>query len=163
MADPTQLLLSVDARLAALHEQAEQFRIEQAREQERLRGLKPMRWVASNIVAATSIIIGTSGADAVPIQSGYVWDLRIIAGKLSANDSVAVYIGENALTGRLIGYAGPPGASPAQFVFVILIPKSSAIFNSGETLFLTTSGTASISAVNINAWEAPGPMVGKLF
>jgi len=151
---------SVDARLMEIRG-LQQETIEMFREQERLRGLKPIRWKPSAFTATANLLLGAGGADSVPVEQGFVWDLRIISGKLSAQDSVAAYIGETN-NGPLIGYQ-PTGAAPTQNVFVILIPKSSAILNAGETLFLQTSGAGTITAVNINAWSAPGEMVGKLF
>jgi len=161
-ADVFARLDSVDQRLDAVGTGV-QYVIESQREQERLRGLKPIRWVASNVVAANTVTLGLNNADAPPVQQGYVWDLRIIAGKLSAVDTVAAFIGDSSTGGRLIGYTGAQPAALSQAIYIILIPKSSAILNAGETLTLTTSGTGNITSCNINAWSAPGEMVGKLF
>lgn len=163
MASPADVIArldAMDARQLELGGGIQQI-IEMQREQERLRGLKYTRWFAPASDFATPAATFTLNQQDT-VSSGFVWDLRIIAGKLSASDSVAAYIGENN-NGMPIGYQSAPGAAPGQNVFVILIPKSSGIWNAGETLFLQTSGAGNITSLRLAGWQAPGPMLGKLF
>ena len=156
MANPTEVLQRVDGQVSNLHEWLQQERIERSREQERLRTLKPMRFTPPQIAAAAAQLI-------VPgiVDEGYVADLRVIAAKLSAADSLAAFVGENANGFPL----GQPVASAITGLnlAVILIPKSSGLLSGGETIFLQTGGTGNIVSVRISGWQVAGPEVGKLF
>ena len=113
-------------------------------------------------------VTAPAGAAAATIQlpfpePGYMWDVRLISGTLSANDSVAAYIGDTATNNpRLIGYAAAPGAAPAQFKFVINPASHSALTNAGEGIFLSTSGTGNITLAMVGYIEFPAEKVGVL-
>jgi|SRR5215831_780430 len=118
------------------------------------RGVKRMRFAVQPTTPATSLTL--PGSD-----SGFIWDVRLIAGTLSAADSVAAYAGEQA-NNRLFGYAAPPGAAPAQNLFVINPSSRSAVLDPGESIFLATSGTGNITKVSLWVIQVPAEMVGKL-
>ena len=150
-------LQRVDGQVSNLAEYVQQARIERAREQQRLAGIKYMEWFPQIPAPATSFTIQT-GAGVV--DSGYWLDIRVLSFKLSASDSVACYKGENA-SGRLFAYGGPPGAAPAQNIVVIDLSKD--VLWKGEPLFFTTSGTGNITAVYITGWQVPAEEQGKLY
>lgn len=133
-----------------------QAEVERHREMERIRGIKPMRYRIPPFTAATSLLIR-----GIPVDQGYTWNLKMITGKLSANDSVAAYMGEDA-NGALLGYVGPPGAGPAQNVFQLTWTSSQGILYAGETVFLTTSGAGSLSNVTMYGIQVPAEMIGKI-
>jgi hypothetical protein len=121
-----------------------------------VRGIKYLRQA---VVPATA---GITLQLPAPNQ-GWMWDIRLISGTLSANDSVAAYIGDTATNNpRLIGYAAPPGASPAQNKFIINPASHSALVNPGEPLFLSTSGTGNITLAMVGYIEFPAERVGVI-
>ena len=154
--NPNERLGLVEGQVSDLREFLAQERVERAREQERLRTMKPMRFSPPQIgtPALTLIVPGI-------VDEGYVADVRVIAAKLSAADSLAAFIGENANGFPL----GQPVASAITGLnlAVILVPKSSGVVNGGETIFLQTGGTGNITSVRISGWQVAGPEVGKLF
>ena len=94
-------------------------------------------------------------------EQGFIWDVRLITGTLSASDSVAAYAGDSA-TNRLVAYTGAPGAAPAQPVFVINPSSRSVMIDPGESVFLQTSGAGNLVKVMIAAIQVPAEMQGKL-
>jgi len=153
---------SMHALAERIADYAEQTRIERIREQERLRSVKPMRWVSPQIVTpASTFIVGAAGGNPAIIDEGWTADVRVIAAKLSAADTLAAFVGENNNGWPL----GQPTASAVTGLnlAVILIPKSSGIVNGGETIFLQTGGAGNITAVRITGWQAAGPEIAKLF
>jgi hypothetical protein len=161
MSGPMDQLQTLDQRLAAFQQQW-QAEIERTREQERLRGLKYTRWVPPTTGQSAPTFGGATLLITAPVDQGFVWDLRIIAVKLSVIDSVVVYVGDNN-NGLEIAKAPPPLAAPDQLVSVIYIPKSTGLLNGGENLFLQTSGAGNITSLRMAAWQAPAEQAGKLF
>jgi len=157
MANPTELLQQVNGQVSNLQEYFQQQRIERAREQQRLSGIKWMEWTPEIATPATSFTIQTGSG---PVASGYWLDLRVLSFKLSASDSVACYKGENA-TSRLFAYGPPPGAAPAQPIVVVDLSKD--VLWKGEPLFFTTSGTGNIVSVYLTGWQVPAEEQGKLY
>lgn len=119
-----------------------------------VRGVKYMRLAFNLSPAATSFTFP-------PPDQGYAWDVRLITGSLTVTDSVAAYVGD-ARGNRLIGYAGPPGAAPAQAVFAINPSSRSAIVSGGEPIFIATSGAGSITQAMIGVLQVPAEMLGKI-
>lgn len=138
-------------RVAAAYDQTNQTLRDQ------VAGFKYLRQTVTAATPATSTI-------QLPFpEPGYMWDVRLISGTLSASDSVAAYIGDTATNNpRLIGYAGAPGAAPAQFKFVINPASHSALINAGEGIFLATSGTGNITLAMVGYIEFPSEKVGVL-
>ena len=118
------------------------------------RGVKYIRQPVSLTPAATSYTF--TGP-----EQGFAWDVKLITGTLSVNDSVAAYVGDQA-NNRLIGYAAAPGAAPAQLKFIIPIASHSAVVNPGEPVFIQTSGAGNLVMVMLAALEAPAEMISKI-
>lgn len=147
-------------RLSGTNDQMREFlheqQIAQARDMERVRGVKPLRQpVIPQVAAAATLQCGGP-------EQGFMWDVRAITGTLSANDSVAAYVGDTATgNNRLLGYAGPPGAAPAQLKFVINPAAHSAILYPGEQIFLATSGAGNITMAMLAGVEVIAERIGE--
>jgi len=136
----------------------QQQAIERAREMERIRGIKDMVYRVPPFPTATSLVIRGQN---IPVDQGYSWNLKMITGVLSASDSVAAFMGEDA-NGYLIGYVPAPGAAPAQNVFQMTWTSSQKVLKAGESIFLRTSGTGNLSNVTVFGVQIPAEELGKI-
>jgi len=155
--NPNDRLDRVQGQVSDLREYVEQTRVERIREQQRLAGIKFVEWTPDIGTPAATFTIGTGSG---PVASGYWLDLRVLAFKLSAADSVACYKGDN-VSQRLFAYGPPPGAAPGQNIVIIDLSKD--VLWKGEPLFFATSGAGNITSVYITGWQVPAEEQGKLY
>lgn len=149
-------------QFGVLHERIEEVRRVQAATQaevmEYARGIKYMRLAVTLTAASSQSLPGP--------DQGYAWDLKLVSVKLSASDSLAVYVADgtsgDAASARLIGYAAAPGAAPAQPVAVVTWSSHQVVMFPGEGLFVATSGTGNITRAMVAAVQVPAEMLGKI-
>ncbi len=155
---------AVGGRLDAIHDRLEEMRqaqIEQAREMERVRGVKPIRF--EEFPGLNQAVL-KSGP-----EQGWVWDLKLLSLEMSAPTSQAgVYIGEQPTLGTT------PGTVPAKRMIGLWTVSnwSQALFTWSSHQVLLQPGdviTVDCVAAGVLANEVfgmavaiPAEMVGKL-
>lgn len=155
---PNVYLKQISDQLAELREAQKQQAIERARIRERITGIK-------HVMVFTGVISPAATTFLFPAilrpDTGWAWNLKLCLCKLSANDSVAVYRSESA-NGPLIGYAGPPGAAPGQFIAEVTWSSDQMILPPNEPLFFATSGTGNFVSVTVAAIQIPAERIGEI-
>ena len=137
-----------------------QFQIEMARQWERLRGVKIVRFPV-NVIQATAAtpltVLPEQMPNAVGPDSGFVWSLKLLVIEGLATGATPDVINFTS-RGRIIWQLN--GNSFAQDW-----GKGSQILFPGELLGIASVGNMTNTGkviVHGHAWEVPGPEIGKL-
>ena len=156
----------LNGRVNDLWSMANEFKIERAREMERLRGRKPVRFrafaVGSNPFTLGGDQPGTSGTPfTLGPEQGYVWSLRdlVIEGLTSGATPDVINI-------RLQNAAGPLFWQLNGNSFGVTFGRGDKVLFGGESLFFASVGTfASTATIKVfgMAENLPAERIGELY
>jgi predicted DNA repair protein MutK len=159
VASPNELLQQIHAVAVEMARNAEQERIERARERERLRGVKIIRLPVNFIQGANPLTVtGETMPNPTGPDQGFVWSLKllVVEGLTRGATPDVVQFTRN---GRIIWELN--GNQYAQ-----TFGKGDQILYPGETIGIQSVGTFQNTSGKIivhgAAWEVPGPEIGKL-
>ncbi len=139
---------AMDARLHEFYRY--QGEVQEARERERMRGLKRMEWYSAVVPATATFWTGPL------VDEGYVWSLRLVGVGMSASNIFVMYRASQSGDTRRPIWVDPTAGS----THVATFSSDQARLRHNDGLYLVPS-TGNVTSVYVSAWQLPAEREGE--